>query len=206
MPKGIPWAKDVKSKPCSKCGQVLPLSSFNQDRGRYKSRCRKCTKLYYNAKIEHQRELSRNWYANNTEIAQNHAREWKASNRERIKQARARYHQNNGENSRAKAREWKLANADHIKCVAKINRAIRRARERHADGKFSASEWSNLKEQYKHTCLCCGEIEPYITLTPDHIVPLSLGGANTINNIQPLCMNCNRIKNARIIDYRGRSL
>lgn len=42
-------------------------------------------------------------------------------------------------------------------------------------------------------CTDCGSKE---NLEFDHIIPLSLGGANTARNIQLLCMSCNRTKGA----------
>lgn len=40
-------------------------------------------------------------------------------------------------------------------------------------------------------------------LTPDHVVPLSRGGTNYIDNIQPLCGPCNSQKHAKTIDFRS---
>ncbi len=45
--------------------------------------------------------------------------------------------------------------------------------------------------------------EPKSILTPDHIIPLSQKGPNTIDNIQPLCLNCNSSKGTKTIDYRA---
>lgn len=78
----------------------------------------------------------------------------------------------------------------------------RRAREANADGSYTAEEWRELCEQYDHTCLCCGKQEPEISLTVDHVVPLSKGGTNNIDNLQPLCLTCNLSKATKIIDYR----
>jgi 5-methylcytosine-specific restriction endonuclease McrA len=77
----------------------------------------------------------------------------------------------------------------------------RRSLERQA-GEYTPQEWFELKKKYNYSCLCCGRREPDIKLTADHVVPLSRGGSNTIENIQPLCITCNKMKYIKMTDYR----
>lgn len=78
----------------------------------------------------------------------------------------------------------------------------RRTIEKELDKSYKIFEWEDLKKKYNYICLCCKKKEPEIRLTIDHIVPISLKGNNTIDNIQPLCANCNSSKHTKIIDYR----
>jgi len=68
-------------------------------------------------------------------------------------------------------------------------------------GFHTYGEWQLLKKQYNNTCPCCHRSEPDIQLTMDHIIPVSKGGSNLIENYQPLCIVCNMKKHNRIIKY-----
>lgn len=63
-------------------------------------------------------------------------------------------------------------------------------------------EWESIKARYGNRCLCCGRTEPDISLTMDHVVPISRGGKHEAGNIQPLCGRCNCLKWATMRDFR----
>jgi len=77
-----------------------------------------------------------------------------------------------------------------------------KARKHEAEGSHTFGEWELLKKQYGYRCPCCGRKEPKIVLTEDHIIPLSRGGSDYIENIQPLCGSCNCKKNTKVIKYQ----
>jgi len=68
-------------------------------------------------------------------------------------------------------------------------------------GRHTYGEWETLKAQYNWTCPCCKRKESEVKLTEDHIIPLSKGGSDNIENIQPLCQRCNSKKHARVVKY-----
>ena len=51
------------------------------------------------------------------------------------------------------------------------------------------------RDGYK--CVFCGRNVGQVQLEVDHIVPFSKGESNDLNNLQSLCIDCNRGKGAR---------
>jgi len=66
---------------------------------------------------------------------------------------------------------------------------------------ITEQDWEKLKREADHRCLCCGSSE--FPLTKDHVIPVSIGGEDIPQNLQPLCGFCNSEKGDEIRDYRG---
>lgn len=94
------------------------------------------------------------------------------------------------------------------------HKSSRRIFDMNSKGSFTKDQWLEMKIKYNYMCLCCKLYEPEIKLTADHIVPItkweefiSINShikykCGDIENIQPLCMECNQKKFTKIIDYR----
>jgi 5-methylcytosine-specific restriction endonuclease McrA len=103
--------------------------------------------------------------------------------------------------SRARNRRLRAQNPERTRVLQAAKTARRYARRRGAGGSHTAEEWAALCQAYGNMCLRCGATGR--PLTRDHVVPLVLGGTNTIDNLQPLCFGCNSAKGGRkTIDYR----
>lgn len=68
--------------------------------------------------------------------------------------------------------------------------------------------WSKLRldtlERYGRRCLCCGATPDIARIEVDHIKPRDQYPhlAMDLDNLQVLCVDCNKGKGAQIIDYR----
>ena len=100
---------------------------------------------------------------------------------------------------REKERKRKLF---EVKRNLQITRNIR-ARKLGIKGHVKLKQWEAKKALYGNRCAKCKKKEdfPYVRLQMDHIKPLSQGGLNQINNIQPLCRECNSQKGSEYIFY-----
>jgi 5-methylcytosine-specific restriction endonuclease McrA len=73
--------------------------------------------------------------------------------------------------------------------------AARRRRKYQANGSHSESDW--LK-RIKELCSCCYYCKnSNSVLTKDHLIPLSRGGSDYIDNIVPACKSCNCSKGTK---------
>ena len=69
---------------------------------------------------------------------------------------------------------------------------------------FSYEQWEKMVRHYcGDSLLCISCFEQVKLIIPDHITSASIGGTNSIMNIQPLCVSCNSVKRSQIIDYRA---
>lgn len=138
-------------------------------------------------------------YGHCTPCGREYSRRWRKNNPEKVReQSRAssrKYAVNNLEKVKESCRQWKDKNPE--KQRANSNR--RRSRKNKVISQ--PYDFETICTQYGNKCLRCGRDD--VKLTVDHIIPISWGGNDTADNIQPLCLSCNAGKgNHRATDYR----
>ena len=85
------------------------------------------------------------------------------------------------------------------RCARSRSKHDRKAREHGAAGTFTLAELVRLWLAFDKCCAYCEQ--PTAGLPgPDHVVPLSRGGSNSITNILPSCRQCNTDKNDMTLD------
>lgn len=68
-----------------------------------------------------------------------------------------------------------------------------RLAEARARGTHTSQEWMDLVSRFDMRCVRCG-CTPAGKPCKDHIVPIYVGGSDAIDNLQPLCRECNSSK------------
>lgn len=163
------------TKVCSKCTEAKPIESFCRrvSPSGFVSRRSDCNQCRNKVNVE---RLHRKFPAmrriNKSGLKAGPS--WREANREKINATNKRWRQNNPE-------KWKAAN--------RLNRHRRRGL-----GSINSSEWIAKVMMLGNKCQICLKTEPDIQITIDHIVPVSKGGTNHIDNLQPLCSLCNKRK------------
>lgn len=199
-----------EGKECIKCGWQ-PIAHFGKDTSKkdgLQTRCKECINAYLRGRYHEDIDASRKYY-----LEKYHARPeiYKPIHAKSQKKPKARaqrnkwqriHYQTHGriltphqiERRRANNGVWKRQNKDKVCRKEQKRRALRMGSSTH----YTVLEWNALCLWFGSVCLACGVDE----LTIDHVVPLSKGGSNGIQNLQPLCRACNTRKHAKHIDYR----
>jgi 5-methylcytosine-specific restriction endonuclease McrA len=98
---------------------------------------------------------------------------------------------------KAKERYWRNVQAGREHGKHKVSK--RRARKYLAQGSHSIQQWMARVEFFGWRCRYCGLILNKQTLTTDHVIPLSRGGAEWSSNLVPACKHCNYQKNTKTL-------
>ena len=127
-------------------------------------------------------------------------KKWAAANPEAMKKHRLKYYATHPNRVKAKAAKYQKAHPDqnyhHVRAY--------KLRVRGAEGTHTLAEWYELLARHEYRCYWhpiffgCNLTLTKKTATRDHVIPISKGGANSIQNIVPACRSCNCKKHTKL--------
>jgi 5-methylcytosine-specific restriction endonuclease McrA len=110
-------------------------------------------------------------------------------NKDRILINQRRYCKNNPEKVKQSNKKYSQSQRCKEKQVIYTNNRRSRKKEVHSTY-YTASEFHQRKQQFNECCYC-GSL---LSLSIDHLIPLSKGGADVLGNLVPACGSCNSSK------------
>lgn len=190
---------------CSKCHAHQERDQFHVNR-KIKDglalHCKACVKAYCELKSVERAAKARQWQKDNPERAAEANRAYRKANKNAISSRHRKAYQEKAmqpgfrDEQNAYRRDWLRAGGKNNE--REIHRRYARRKAMNG-GELARDEWEYLLYKYHGKCCACGATG---VLEPDHIIPVSKGGTNDIDNRQPLCRSCNAKKRDRIADFR----
>lgn len=198
------------TKHCTKCRQMLDLSMFYFPKslgGRATSKCKECFRRYREAN----RQRDAEYRERNREKIRESDRRYREKNRDKLLEKARQFRRDHKDIKARYRRDYYIRHAPRLREEAarerklnperfRVARHNRRARERSGGGKVTQVQWSSILARFDGKCAKCGEAA---NIQMDHVVPLAKGGRHSVDNVQPLCRECNLRKATKTEDYRG---
>lgn len=148
-------------------------------------------KAVYWSNVDSRRERNRLSYRKHRSARLAAGRAAYAKRREKMLAQMAARYAAGPEPKREYARQWRARNPDKSRAIQYASYAKRKA----AQGAHSPQQWDEVVRYFNGACAYC--LTPTQVLAREHVVPLSAGGSDDIENIVPACRSCNSRKNAR---------
>jgi hypothetical protein len=147
-------------------------------------------------------------YAQNPENRKKHTRKWHAAhpgynnqwakaNPEKNRTQRLRFYWRNRQRIRQHFNAWRRSKYAANPIYYRDQQVTRRALKANAQGTHTQQQWVARVAYYGWRCRWCRCELTVITLTMDHVIPLSAGGSNWASNLVPACGSCNSGKHTK---------
>ncbi len=171
----------LKAPECRRRNGIWKVIDFDRRGSVLHAYCKTC-----------RRQSAREYKKRNRKAISASLRDWKRRHPGQAEKLRRNWYLKNAVQERAKTAKWKRENPI-------LHRAYNRLRTLARKGHWlTDAEWDEVLTAYGRVCLKCGS--PHVTV--DHVVPLTHGGTDTKDNVQPLCRPCNSSKKCHHTDYR----
>ena len=186
----------VRLKRCTRCdGWKLPGDFGTNGSGCRRSECGECRRARERTQrrdnLDEKRRRDREQYAKSRQQRRRIAAKHRVKRVDRINDYMRGYYQRTKAERQRRHKEWCQKNPESVRQYA----ATTRARKRKVPGNLTYAEWHQILETFDGCCAYC--LQPSVSLTQDHVIPLSRGGEHSLANVVPACRRCNGVKKDR---------
>lgn len=172
------------SKECTVCKLSLKISEFSKNiknRDGYLHQCKKCV-----------RKRVLKWRSENPEEAKSRRKVQYFKRRDKNIMDAVEWGKVNREKRNVAKNKWRAKNKPLTNHYTKMYLY----RQKRAAGSHTLEEYLSKLYMFSGKCAYCRE---RLADTRDHVIPLSKGGTNFIDNIVPACRSCNSSKRDKLI-------
>jgi len=167
-----------------------------------------CARAYRERNAEKLTAARRAYYVENKQRIDDYGTRYREANREKIAARMKHWREANPEAAKARERKWRQDNPEKVRRRNRnwidanpekvvFQKRRRRALKAGAQGRHTEAEWIATLSKHDHSCAYCGSTG---RLEADHVVPLSKGGTDSIDNIVPACKSCNCSKGGMSVE------
>ena len=148
-------------------------------------------RAYRAENIEAQKARSRLWREQNPDRHALNAKLWRLANLPRALENQRRWRAENHERFRMLCKRWRERNPDKQRAIMFNSNSRRRGIRNQI---IKSMQLYKMISDQSGLCVYCKVSVEDSAFDIDHIIPISRGGDNSINNLQILCISCNRSK------------
>ena len=167
----------MATKICKDCGKELDINLFDKSKEMKDGHINKCKYC--------RKEYSIKYLEINKEIIKEKSKEYRKVHKEAIRNTHREYIAKTRVNKPLHIRSKKSENPRDNRNVIQQRR---KARKKELLSNLTVKQWLEIKLYFNNKCCYCGR---ELSLTQEHLIPLSKGGEYTVNNIIPACRSCN---------------
>jgi 5-methylcytosine-specific restriction endonuclease McrA len=141
------------------------------------------------------RAAARRWYENNKERVAANVLAWQEAHPEKVLVSKRKWYAKHPDASREQLNAWRKKNPEKARLQVQRRLSVLAG----VVCTLTPEEWLDILEYFGHACAYC--LRTDLSLTQEHVVPISRGGGTTAENIVPACGSCNSKKGHRWVFF-----
>jgi 5-methylcytosine-specific restriction endonuclease McrA len=153
-------------------------------------------------------EYQKQWRAKNVDKSKEMTKNWRVNNPEKVKKIKNTWNAQNRDKYKKSIKESRIKNPDLYSEIGRNKTRRRRALQKlQGVENYTTQQVLDLHGSLCHLCGVaidlqapkqCGKNNWEYGLNIDHVIPISKGGSDTLNNVRPAHAICNLRKGAKV--------